>query len=652
MKINLPISGQERLFSADKTMVTKTDTKGVITFANKDFIEVSGYTEVELVGSSHNIIRHPDMPRIAFEQMWKTLKRASSWRGIVKNRCKNGDHYWVDAKIVPIKKSGQIIGYMSVRAKPSRAVIASVEGIYQLAIAAPEIIKEEIVPSWKKYLSIRNGIPAWILFVTLIMISGGILGISGLNLSKSAIHTLYYEELDAVQTIGRINFLMADNRAQVALALHGRSPVTAANPAVNPVASPATGQAQPASTNAAAGSPAAPMQKLLKNRDDVDRLWAAYSGQIHNEVEKNLADQYVLAHARYVQGGLLQAKQAFDNNDSVRAELILTSNVTPLFEEANARADALLKYLSERGKTKLAEATNRIWVIINVAIAGITLSCLVLIVAGIFFFSVTAKPLEQAVLALENIADGNLSGDIDTRGYGEPGRVMEAVNTTQMHLKVMMHEIRQSAESIHHQCHNLNQIMMNLAEHSEEQHDRVYQTVKGVDESRTDLNAIASSMERLMLTVEQAGQNGLAIGGGEVSQGAAFEPVATGWLDIFGDGNAQPEDPLGETFDAAGAEAAKETAGAAAAGDAGAEISAGPADGTSPAGSGDLKRQMNDIAGAARVQSLAVAEVATQLSQIAVLIVQNREDVQGAWAASQHLEQTAVELDKLVKYFE
>ena len=112
MKMNLPVTGQEQRFSAEKNMVTKTNTKGIITFANKDFVEVSGFSEEELLGKNHNLIRHPDMPPIAFEIMWKTLKSGLPWRGIVKNRCKNGDHYWVDARIVPIKKKGQITGYM------------------------------------------------------------------------------------------------------------------------------------------------------------------------------------------------------------------------------------------------------------------------------------------------------------------------------------------------------------------------------------------------------------------------------------------------------------------------------------------------------------------------------------------------------------
>jgi len=362
MKINLPVTGQERLFFADKSMVTKTNTKGIITFANKDFVEVSGYSEAELVGTAHNLIRHPDMPAVAFEIMWKTLKRGLPWHGIVKNRCKNGDHYWVDARIVPIKKNDQVVGYMSVRACPSREDVASAQATYQIAATAPETIREDFSAGWKKHLSIKNGIPLWILFVTLTMIAGGILGITGLSMSKSAIRALYYEEMDPVQTIGRINFLMADNRAQVALALHQTSDSF-------------PGAMQDRSVNDY-------MQALVKNKTEIDRLWESYVIRINDATEKGLADHYAKARSRYVQEGLLKAKQALEANDYPQAKLIFVNNVNPFYDTANASASALLTHLSQRGLAKLTDATERSRVIVNLALAGIVLSCLALVVAG------------------------------------------------------------------------------------------------------------------------------------------------------------------------------------------------------------------------------------------------------------------------------
>lgn len=131
MKINLPVTQQELKYAAGVRLVSTTDLNGVITFANADFCKVSGYSLNELVGQNHNMIRHPDMPPEAFADLWNTLKAGSSWIGVVKNRCKNGDHYWVDAYISPIYEGNQIVGYQSVRTKPSSRRIADAEGIYQ-----------------------------------------------------------------------------------------------------------------------------------------------------------------------------------------------------------------------------------------------------------------------------------------------------------------------------------------------------------------------------------------------------------------------------------------------------------------------------------------------------------------------------------------
>jgi len=613
MKINLPITEQEILFSADKSMVTKTNTKGIITFANKDFIEVSGFSEAELVGKNHNLIRHPDMPPVAFEVMWKTLKRGLPWRGIVKNRCKNGDHYWVDARIVPIKKNGQIIGYMSVRSCPSRQDVAKAEALYKVAFAAPETIKEDLVPGWKKHLSIRNGIPLWILFVTLVMIAGGILGITGLNMSKSDIRALYFEEMNPVQTIGRINFLMADNRAQVGMALRQ-----------NPASYPDIKQDRP--VNEA-------MQTLVENKNEIDRLWDGYVTQIKNPTEKALAEHYSTARNRYADEGLLKAKQALEADDFAQAELIFNNNVNPFYNAANASATTLLTYLSERGRTKFMEVTERTRMIVNVAMAGIALSCLVLVVVGFLFFRVTARPLEKSVRALEDIAEGNLSGKVDAFGYGEPGRVMAAVSVTQMHLNVMMHEIQQSSESIHAQCRNLNQIMMNLAEHSDEQHDRVHQTVEAVTESRQQMVAIAANIESLLLAMTDEADDGPVTSTSTKadSQPAVFELFPADLLAIFDESLDQPAAPMANHQPTPTLPVESVSA---------------------PLENRDVSRQVQEIASAARVEALSIEEVAAQLNQIAALIVQNREDVQGAWAASQHLHQTARELDQLVKYFE
>ncbi|MET0066359.1 MAG: PAS domain-containing methyl-accepting chemotaxis protein [Candidatus Thiodiazotropha sp.] len=131
MKINHPVTNREKEVQKHHNILSTTDLKGAITYINPDFIEISGFTGEELCGKNHNIVRHPDMPPAAFESLWDTVKSGNPWMGIVKNRCKNGDHYWVDAFVMPIKKDGSTFEYQSVRYKADRSWVQRAEPIYQ-----------------------------------------------------------------------------------------------------------------------------------------------------------------------------------------------------------------------------------------------------------------------------------------------------------------------------------------------------------------------------------------------------------------------------------------------------------------------------------------------------------------------------------------
>ena len=131
MKVNLPVTQKEIELKDGSSIVSKTDLKGAITYINREFMEVSGFSEAELIGKNHNVIRHPDMPAAAFEDLWRTVKAGKPWNGMVKNRCKNGDHYWVEANVAPIREGSTVVGYMSVRSKVTRQQIEQAEKLYQ-----------------------------------------------------------------------------------------------------------------------------------------------------------------------------------------------------------------------------------------------------------------------------------------------------------------------------------------------------------------------------------------------------------------------------------------------------------------------------------------------------------------------------------------
>jgi aerotaxis receptor len=130
MRHNGPVTQREYLMAPDVTLVSVTDPKGRITYCNRAFAQVSGYSSAELLGQAHNMVRHPDMPSEAFRDMWATIESGRPWSGMVKNRRKDGDHYWVVANATPVRNGDRVVGFMSVRTAPSREQVQAAESLY------------------------------------------------------------------------------------------------------------------------------------------------------------------------------------------------------------------------------------------------------------------------------------------------------------------------------------------------------------------------------------------------------------------------------------------------------------------------------------------------------------------------------------------
>ena len=156
MKINQPVTQVETLLPEGEFIYSSTDLKGIIVEANEAFARISNFTREEMIGQSHNMVRHPDMPPAAFADLWRDLKAGRPWRGIVKNRRKDGGFYWVVANVSPVRDNGQLVGYQSVRARPTREEITAADGAYKRLNAGDYSIRVE------SGRVVKNR-PAWIL---------------------------------------------------------------------------------------------------------------------------------------------------------------------------------------------------------------------------------------------------------------------------------------------------------------------------------------------------------------------------------------------------------------------------------------------------------------------------------------------------------
>ncbi len=202
MKRNTPVTQNEYLLNQDATLLSTTDIHSHINYANSAFIDASGFTEQQLMGEAHNIIRHPDMPPAAFGDMWFTIQQGDSWTGMVKNRRQNGDHYWVRANVTPVYQQGKLTGYISVRNIPQRAEIEASAALYQR-------VNENKLTGFRFYkgLVVRRGVFSFLSLFQRISVAKRIN--SGAIVSAALLGVLQFSSFNAVAKAGVTVIILA-----------------------------------------------------------------------------------------------------------------------------------------------------------------------------------------------------------------------------------------------------------------------------------------------------------------------------------------------------------------------------------------------------------------------------------------------------------
>ena len=204
MRNNGPVTGKEVVVGQFDEIVSSTSPKGVIEACNDVFCKISGFERHELIGQAHNILRHQDMPAAAFEMMWTQLKAGKPWMGIVKNRCKNGDHYWVNAYVTPLFEGNQVIGHESVRVKAEPEVIARAEAVYSRLNKGLQPIRkrEKLLPLAKDTLK-TGSLMAIVLAIFLFLIGEAevLHFIEGVGLSFLAGFFIFYHSQNSLRAV-------------------------------------------------------------------------------------------------------------------------------------------------------------------------------------------------------------------------------------------------------------------------------------------------------------------------------------------------------------------------------------------------------------------------------------------------------------------
>ena len=208
MKINHPVTDREVMMKEDTILVTKTDLKGRIIFANDDFVEISGFSRNELIGANHNIVRHPDMPPEAFEDLWNTINKGLPWRNLVKNRTKSGDYYWVEAHVSGYFEKGQLTGYVSCRYAPSREQIRAADVLYEQIRSKKAKLRN--VSLLDKINPLKGlGFAGKMACLAILLLLPGIISLSMLNHDKNAAIEFAEKEIKGIEYLSAVKPLLA-----------------------------------------------------------------------------------------------------------------------------------------------------------------------------------------------------------------------------------------------------------------------------------------------------------------------------------------------------------------------------------------------------------------------------------------------------------
>ncbi|MDO9046271.1 MAG: methyl-accepting chemotaxis protein [Methylobacter sp.] len=425
MKINKHVTDVEHILTDSESIVSNTNLKGVITYVNDAFIRISGYSREELMGASHNIVRHPDMPPEAFADLWKSMKAGRPWTGIVKNRCKNGDYYWVLANATPIYEDDQLVGYMSVRSKPAREQIKTADAAYRLfregkahnlKIQDGKIVK----PSFLRHLlfndlNIKSRLIAIVGLLSILLLVIGGIGLLGMSKAEEGLRTVYQDRTLPISRISAIQNLLLTNRLAIAASFN--------NPTLEVIQKNTT--------------------EVEQNIDKITRLWGEYMPTRLTAEEKVLADKFAGHRKQFVADGLKPAVAALRGNGLTQTDV---DRINTLYLPVEESIRQLMQVQLDIAGQEFGAAQSRHQIIRNISIALITAGIALVLWLGLVLIRVIIHPLEASIAHFGQIAQGNYNNIIDIERQNEVGKVMEAIKSMQTKLGFDVAETQRAAD--------------------------------------------------------------------------------------------------------------------------------------------------------------------------------------------------------------
>jgi PAS domain S-box-containing protein len=417
MRNNLPVTNNEYLLHDDTMIVSKTDIKGRLTFFNDQFVTISGFTEGELMGKPHNIVRHPDMPPEAFEDLWTTLEAGKPWAGAVKNRRKNGDFYWVMASATPIWENGKVTGYMSIRTKLAQDQREEAEKVYGLIRekqAGAYRVDAGLIRrrKWTDRLSwfagtLKARLTTMVAIQAAFIAVVGLIGVLAVRDTNARLKTIYEDRTVPLAQLSEINERMKDNTvALFEAAVFAR-----------------TGKSSDAT-----------VARINSNIDAISRVWSEYMATYLTPEEKITADDFTIRRAEYVDSAIRPGLKLLADRNYDALDLLLTGKASDLLARAKADMDKLTAIQVNVAKDEFEISQARYGWVIG-AVVSILISALLLGgYLGLRAIRAISAPLGRLNAAMAEIQQGRFNSRIIIDSDDELGSALRDVQAMQSKL--------------------------------------------------------------------------------------------------------------------------------------------------------------------------------------------------------------------------
>jgi aerotaxis receptor len=417
MRTNLPVTAVEYPITDETLIVSKTDLKGRLTYFNDQFVQASGFTEEELLGKPHNIVRHPDMPPEAFANLWETLKAGRPWAGAVKNRRKNGDFYWVLASATPIWEGGQVVGYMSIRTKLPADQRKEAEQTYAalrdkkasgIRLEAGMIRKRHITDVFSMFKgSLKARLATMVGGTSLMLLLVGIAGLVGMSEVNRHARSIYEDRAIPLAQLSEISDLMEENSRALLLA------------AVQGHAFRQSDEAQ---------------SVVSRNMRQAEKVWSEYLATYLTPEEKTVADAFGPKRTDYVELGLKPALAMLVERKYDDLAAHVAGEVTELFRIAKLDMDRLVAIQIKEAKAEYDAGESVYWTASAAGIATICLGLLFGAVLSLTTIRAINRPLAQLNEIMGRIAQGIFNTRVRVERDDEIGIALRNVQALQAKL--------------------------------------------------------------------------------------------------------------------------------------------------------------------------------------------------------------------------